>query len=129
MVLSGAAVDPTIFSAVRIEKGIKSLRHLPTKPVRYREPPTLLPKCDLGRLNSLGQTGLGGATVQVIGFRRLMLWRLGASVLFDDRSHGANVLGPRGPATSDDPGSHPLGGIYSVGGIEITQGKQNWRKE
>ena len=53
--LLGAALDPTAFSEVRIEKGIKSLRHLLTKPVRYREAPELFclglyPEFDLERL-------------------------------------------------------------------------------
>ena len=58
--LLGAALDPTAFSEVRIEKGIKSLRHLLTKPVRYREAPELFclglfPEFDLDRLISLAE--------------------------------------------------------------------------
>ena len=56
--LLGAALDPTAFSEVRIDKGIKSLHHLLTKPVRYREAPELFclglfPEFDLERLISL----------------------------------------------------------------------------
>ena len=58
--LLGAALDPTAFSEVRIEKGMKSLRHLLTKPVRYNEAPELFclglfPEFDLERLVSLAE--------------------------------------------------------------------------
>ena len=58
--LLAAALDPTVFSEVRIEKGIKSLLHLLTKPVRYREAPELFclglfPEFDLERLVSLAE--------------------------------------------------------------------------
>ena len=58
--LLAAALDPTAFSGVRIEKGIKSLRHLLTRPVRYREAPELfclglLPEFDLKRLIFLAE--------------------------------------------------------------------------
>lgn len=53
--LLAAALDSTAISEVRIEKGIKSLRHLLTKPVPYAEAPELfclglLPEFDLERL-------------------------------------------------------------------------------
>lgn len=58
--LLGAALDPTAFSEVRIEKGVKTLRHLLTKPVRYREAPELFclglfPEFDLERLVPLAE--------------------------------------------------------------------------
>ena len=58
--LVAAALDPTAFSEVRIENGIKSLRHLLTKPVRYREAPELFclglyPEFDLERLVPLAE--------------------------------------------------------------------------
>jgi len=37
--LLGAALDPTTFSEVRVDKGMKSLDHLLAKLVRYEEAP------------------------------------------------------------------------------------------
>ena len=55
--LLGSALDPTAFSEVRVEKGIRSLDHLLTKPIRYAEAPELFclvyPEFDLDRLVSL----------------------------------------------------------------------------
>ena len=53
--LLGAALDPTAFSEVRVDKGIKSLDHLLAKPVPYEEAPELFclglfPEFDLERL-------------------------------------------------------------------------------
>ena len=39
--LLGAVLDPTAFSEVPVEKGMKSLSHLLAKPVRYSEAPEL----------------------------------------------------------------------------------------
>lgn len=67
--LLGATLDPTAFSEVRIEKGIKSLRHLLTKPVPYREAPELFclglyPEFDLERLVTLARPTLVGQRFQ-----------------------------------------------------------------
>ena len=58
--LLSAALDPAAFSEVRVEKGMKSLRHLLAKPVRYSEAPELFclglfPEFDLKRLISLAK--------------------------------------------------------------------------
>ena len=58
--LLAAALDSTAISEVRIEKGIKSLRHLLTKPVPHAEAPELfclglLPEFDLERLVALAK--------------------------------------------------------------------------
>jgi hypothetical protein len=58
--LLSAALDPAAFSEVRVEKGMKSLRHLLAKPVRYSEAPELFclglfPEFDLERLISLAE--------------------------------------------------------------------------
>ena len=55
LVLLGATLDPTAFSEVRIERGMKSLSHMPVKPVRYSDTPELIclglyPEFDLERL-------------------------------------------------------------------------------
>lgn len=53
--LLGAALNPTAFSEIRVDKGMKSLGHLLAKPVRYEEAPELFclglyPEFDLDRL-------------------------------------------------------------------------------
>ena len=58
--LLGAALDPTAFSEVRVDRGIKSLGHLLAKPVRYEEAPELFclglfPEFDLERLIPLAE--------------------------------------------------------------------------
>ncbi len=58
--LLGAALDPTPFSEIRVEMGMKSLSHLLAKPVRYSEAPELFclglfPEFDLKRLISLAK--------------------------------------------------------------------------
>ena len=58
--LLGAALEPTAFSEVRVEMGMKSLNHLLAKPVRYSEAPELFclglfPEFDLERLISLAK--------------------------------------------------------------------------
>ena len=58
--LLGAALDPTAFSEVRVDKGMKSLDHLLAKPVPYEEAPELFclglfPAFDLERLIPLAE--------------------------------------------------------------------------
>ncbi len=58
--LLGAALDPTAFSEVWVEKGIKSLSHLLAKPVPYSEAPELFclglyPEFDLEYLIPLAE--------------------------------------------------------------------------
>lgn len=58
--LLGAALDPAAFSEVRVDKGIKSLGHLLSKPVPYEEAPELFclglyPEFDLERLVQLAE--------------------------------------------------------------------------
>ena len=58
--LLGAALEPTAFSEVKVEMGMKSLSHLLAKPVRYSEAPELFclglfPEFDLERLISLAK--------------------------------------------------------------------------
>ena len=58
--LLGAALDPTAFSEVRVDNGIKSLGHLLAKPVPYEEAPELFclglfPEFDLERLIPLAE--------------------------------------------------------------------------
>ncbi len=58
--LLSAALEPTAFSEVRVEKGMRSLGHLLAKPVLYSEAPELfclglLPEFDLERLIPLAE--------------------------------------------------------------------------
>ena len=59
--LLGVALDPTAFSEVSVDKGVKSLDHPLTKPVRYAEAPELFclgiyPEFDLERLIPLAES-------------------------------------------------------------------------
>ena len=60
MALLSAALDPAVFSEIRVEMGMKSLSHLLSKPVRYSEAPELFclglfPEFDLERLIPLAE--------------------------------------------------------------------------